>query len=175
MIAHHGAAEAETWLTGLKNNLARKPDGGDRDQAKAILAGECDIALGNSYYVGLMMTNEKDPEQKDWAAAIKVLFPNTQDRGTHVNISGMALAKNAPNKENALKLMDFLASGEAQKIYAEQVYEYPVMPGAEPSEIVKSFGTIKPDTLPLAEIAANRKTASELVDKVGYNDGPVGE
>ena len=175
MIAHHGAAEAETWLTGLKNNLARKPDGGDRDQAKAILAGECDIALGNSYYVGLMMTNEKDPEQKDWAAAIKVLFPNTQDRGTHVNISGMALAKNAPNKENALKLMDFLASGEAQKIYAEQVYEYPVMPGAEPSEIVKSFGTIKPDPLPLAEIAANRKTASELVDKVGYNDGPVGE
>lgn len=175
MIAHHGAAEAETWLTGLKNNLARKPDGGDRDQAKAILAGECDIALGNSYYVGLMMTNEKDPEQKDWAAAIKVLFPNTQDRGTHVNISGMALAKNAPNKENALKLMDFLASGEAQKIYAEQVYEYPVMPGAEPSEIVKSFGTIKPDTLPLAEIAANRKAASELVDKVGYNDGPVGE
>ena len=175
MIAHHGAAEAETWLTGLKNNLARKPDGGDRDQAKAILAGECDIALGNSYYVGLMMTNEKDPEQKDWAAAIKVLFPNTQDRGTHVNISGMALAKNAPNKENALKLMDFLASGEAQKIYAEQVYEYPVMPGAEPSEIVKSFGTIKPDPLPLAEIAAHRKTASELVDKVGYNDGPVGE
>lgn len=175
MIAHHGEAETETWLTGLKNNLARKPDGGDRDQAKAIFAGECDIALGNSYYVGLMMTNEKDPEQKDWAAAIKVLFPNTQDRGTHVNISGMALAKNAPNKENALKLMDFLASGEAQKIYAEQVFEYPVMPGAEPTEIVKSFGTIKPDPLPLAEIAANRKRASELVDKVGYNDGAVGE
>ncbi|PST26185.1 iron ABC transporter substrate-binding protein [Mesorhizobium plurifarium] len=172
MIAHHGEAEAEKWLTGLRNNLARKPDGGDRDQAKAIFAGECDIALGNSYYVGLMITNEKEPEQKEWASAIKVLFPNSKDRGTHVNISGMALAKNAPNKENALKLMEFLSAGEAQKIYAEQVFEYPVLPGAEPSEVVKSFGEIKPDTLPLAEIAANRKKASELVDKVGYNDGP---
>ncbi|KEQ09369.1 MAG: Fe(3+) ABC transporter substrate-binding protein [Alphaproteobacteria bacterium] len=174
MVAEHGEEYTETWLTGLKNNLARKPNGGDRDQAKAILAGECDIALGNTYYVGLMQTNEKEPEQKDWAAAIKVLFPNTEDRGTHVNISAMALAKNAPNKDNAVKLMEFLASGEAQKIYAEQVFEYPVMPGAEPSEIVKSFGTIKPDTLPLADIAANRKVASELVDKVGVNEGPEG-
>lgn len=172
IIAHKGEAETETWLNGVKANLARKPDGGDRDQAKAILAGECDIALGNTYYVGLMQTNEKEPEQKEWAAAIKVLFPNNADRGTHVNISGMALAKNAPNKENAVKLMEFLASGEAQKIYAEQVFEYPVMPGAEPSDIVKAFGEIKPDTLALADIAANRKKASELVDKVGFNDGP---
>ena len=174
MIAAHGEAETEAWLTGLKNNLARKPNGGDRDQAKAIFAGECDIALGNSYYVGLMQTNEKEPEQKDWASAIKVLFPNTADRGTHVNISAMGLAKNAPNKENAVKLMEFLASGDAQKIYAEQVFEYPVMPGAEPSAVVKAFGEIKPDTLPLAEIAANRKKASELVDKVGVNEGPEG-
>ncbi len=173
MIAEHGEAETEKWLTGLKNNLARKPDGGDRDQAKAIFAGECDLALGNTYYVGLMMTNEKEPEQKDWANAIKVLFPNANDRGTHVNISGVAMAKYAPNTENAQKLVDFLASGEAQEIYAAQVFEYPVMPGKEPADIVKSFGTIKPATLPLADIAANRKKASELVDKVGYNDGPT--
>lgn len=173
MIVHHGEAYTEKWLTGLKNNLARKPDGSDRDQAKAIYAGECDIALGNSYYVGLMMTNDIEPEQKEWAGAIKVLFPNNNDRGTHVNISGMALAKNAPNKDNAIKLMEFLSSGEAQHIYAEQVFEYPVMPGSEPSEIVKSFGKINPDPLPLADIAANRKKASELVDKVGYNDGPA--
>ncbi|MCP8896879.1 Fe(3+) ABC transporter substrate-binding protein [Shinella daejeonensis] len=172
MIAHHGDAKTEEWLRGVKNNLARKPDGGDRDQAKAIMAGECDLALGNTYYVGLMMTNEKEPEQKDWAAAIKVLFPNNGDRGTHVNISGMALAKNAPNKENAIKLMEFLSAGTAQQIYAEQVYEYPVLPGAEPSDVVKSFGAINPDTLALSEIAANRKKASELVDKVGFNDGP---
>ena len=101
-----------------------------------------------------------------------MLFPNNGDRGTHVNISGMALAKNAPNKDNAVKLMEFLSDGTAQKIYAEQVYEYPVLPGAEPSEIVKSFGEIKPDTLSLSDIAANRKTASELVDKVGFNEGP---
>ncbi len=173
LIAHDGEAKTEEWLKGLKANLARKPDGGDRDQAKAIFAGECDIALGNTYYVGLMMTNDKETEQKDWANAIKVLFPNSNDRGTHVNVSGVALAKNAPNKENAQKLIDFLASGEAQEIYAEQVFEYPVMPGKEPTDIVKSFGTIKPDTLPLAEIAANRKKASELVDKVGVNDGPT--
>ena len=173
MIAHHGKDYTEKWLTGLKNNLNRKPDGSDRSQAKAIFSGECDIALGNTYYVGLMMTDEEEPEQKDWAGAIKILFPNAKDRGTHVNISGVALAKNAPNKENGIKLMEFLASPEAQKIYAEKVFEYPVAPGAEPSAIVKGFGPIKPHTLPLADISAHRKEASELVDKVGYNDGPA--
>jgi iron(III) transport system substrate-binding protein len=172
MVAHHGEEYTETWLEGLKNNLARKPDGNDRAQAKAIHAGECDIGLGNTYYVGLMQTNEKEPEQKEWAASIKVLFPNSDERGTHVNISGMALAKHAPNKENAIKLMEFLSSPEGQEIYAEQVFEYPVGPGTEASDIVKGFGEIKPDTLPLEEIAANRKTASELVDKVGYDAGP---
>jgi iron(III) transport system substrate-binding protein len=173
MIAHHGADYTETWLTGLKANLVAKPNGSDRSQAKAIFSGECDLGLANTYYLGVMMTNEKEPEQKDWAGAVKILFPNAGDRGTHVNISGMAMAKNAPNKDNALKLMQFLSSGEAQKIYAEQVFEYPVLPGAEPSEIVKGFGSIKPDTLPLVEIAKNRKLASELVDKVGLNDGPT--
>lgn len=172
MVAHHGAEYTEKWLTGLKNNLARKPDGNDRSQAKSIMAGECDISLGNTYYVGLMMTNEKAPEEKEWAKSIKILFPNAADRGTHVNVSGMALAKNSPNKANALKLMEFLASAEGQKIYAEQVFEYPVMPGAEPSAIVKSFGTIKPDNIALTEIAKYRKQASELVDKVGFNEGP---
>ncbi|HZG30015.1 MAG TPA: Fe(3+) ABC transporter substrate-binding protein [Ensifer sp.] len=172
MIAHNGAEATEKWLTGLKNNLVRKPDGNDRSQAKAIWAGECDLALGNTYYVGLMLTDTKEPEQKEWAGAIKVLFPNSKDRGTHVNISGMALAKYAPDKENAIKLMEFLSSKEAQQIYAEQVFEYPVLPGAEPSAIVKSFGEIHPDKLPLTDVAKYRKQASELVDKVGLNDGP---
>lgn len=172
MIAHHGVDDAEKWLRGLKGNLARKPSGSDRSQAQGVYSGECDIAIGNSYYVGLMMTNEKEPEQKEWAAAIKVLFPNAQDRGTHVNISGMSLAEHSPNRDNAIKLMEFLASAEAQAIYAEQVYEYPVKPGARISEIVASFGEIRPDSLPLAEIAKHRKEASILVDKVGYDDGP---
>ena len=174
MIANHGEDFTREWHTGLKNNLARKPAGNDRAQAKSIYSGECDIGIGNTYYVGLMMTNEKDPEQKDWAAAIKVLFPNSDGRGTHVNISGMAMAKNAPNRENALKFMEFLASPKAQELYADAVFEYPVAPGSKPSEIVAGFGEIHPDTLPLAEIAKYRKRASELVDETRFNDGASG-
>ncbi|QLF69431.1 Fe(3+) ABC transporter substrate-binding protein [Peteryoungia desertarenae] len=172
MIAHHGAEYTETWLTGLKNNLIGKPAGNDRAQAKAIHAGECDLGLANTYYLGLMINNDKEPEEKDWAASVKVLFPNAGDRGTHVNISGMAMAKNAPNRDNAIKLMEFLASDQAQQLYAERVYEYPVGPNTKPSETVAGFGAIKPDMLPLAEVAASRKAASELVDKVGVNNGP---
>jgi iron(III) transport system substrate-binding protein len=171
-IAHWGPEKAEEWMKGFKANLARKPDGGDRDQAKAIAAGECDIALGNTYYVGLMQTNEKEPEQKEWAAAINVVFPTFEEGGTHVNISGAALAKNAPNRDNAVKLIQFLSSHEAQQVYAEQVFEYPVEPGLEPSAVVQAFGELKADTLPLADIAKNRKAASEMVDRVGIDDGP---
>ena len=172
MIANKGEEYTEKWLGDVKNNLARKPDGNDRAQAKAIFAGECDIGIGNTYYVGLMQNNEKDPEQKEWAKSIKVIFPNNNDRGTHVNVSGMALAKHSPNKESAIKLMEFLASGTAQEIYAEKVYEYPVKPGAKPSATVAGFGEIKPDTLALDAIAELRKAASRLVDKVGYDNGP---
>jgi len=172
MIAHHGQEWAETWLRGVKDNLAVKPTGNDRAQAKAVFAGQCDIALGNTYYVALMRTNEKEPEQKEWADSIKVLFPNAGDRGSHVNISGMALAANAPHRDDALKLMAFLASDAAQKLYAETNHEYPVKAGVPVSEMVASFGQLKPDPLALSEIAKNRRIASELVDRVGYNDGP---
>ena len=172
MIAHHGEQYTEKWLTGLRNNLARKPQGNDRGQAKAIFAGECDLGIGNTYYVGKMQTNEKNPEEKQWAASIKILFPNVEGRGSHVNISGMAMAKHAPNGENALKLMEFLASAKAQEIYAERVYEYPVKPGTNLSQIVRGFGNLSADKLSLETIAQNRKAASRLVDKVGYNDGP---
>lgn len=170
IVAHEGEAAAEAWLAGLKNNLARSPAGNDRAQAQGIFSGECDIALGNTYYVGLMRTNEENPEQKEWEASMKVLFPNADGRGTHVNVSGMAMAKNAPNPENALALMEFLSSGEAQEIYGEQVFEYPVKPGSNPSDVVKSFGTLNADTLPLEVIGDNRSIASQLVDKVGFND-----
>ncbi len=172
MIAHHGAEKAEAWLRGVKENLARKPAGNDRAQAKAIFAGECDLGIGNTYYVGLMQTNDKKPEQRGWRKAIKLIFPNRAGRGTHANISGMAMAKSAPNRDNALKLMEFLSSAEAQEIYAKRVFEYPVKPGIELSEIVASFGDMNADTLPLDEIAKNRKAASILVDRVGYDDGP---
>jgi len=173
MIAHWGEARTEQWMIAFKENLARKPDGSDRSQAKSIYAGECDVALGNTYYVGLMLTNQKEPEQQEWARSIKVIFPDFgTDGATHVNISGMGLAKHAPNRDNAVKLMEFLSGHDAQKIYADKNFEYPVEPGLEPSDVVKSFGVLKADTLPLIDIAKNRKTASEMVDRVGLNDGP---
>ena len=172
IIANKGEAFAEAWLKGLKENLARKPAGGDREQARDIAAGKCDLALSNTYYMALMTRNEKVPEQKQWAAAIKLLFPNAGDRGTHVNISGMAMARHAPNRANALKLMEFLASDAAQKIYATANNEYPVNPKVSPSEIVQSWGPLKADPLPLENIAKYRRRASELVDKVNFDAGP---
>lgn len=172
IIDELGEAAAQEWLTGLRDNLARKPEGNDRAQAKGIYSGECDLGLGNTYYVGLMETNEKEPEQKDWRKAIKVIFPNAGDRGTHVNVSGMAMVKGSRNSDEALALMEFLSSASAQAVYAEQVFEYPVLAGAAVSDIVASFGELNADPRDLNAIGALRARASELVDIVGYNDGP---
>ncbi len=121
--------------------------------------------------MGKMQTNTKEPEQQDWAKSVRILFPNTNDRGTHVNISGMLLAKYAPNKDNAVKLMEFLSSGEAQKIYAEANHEYPVLDGVEASKLVQSWGSFKADSLSLNKVADARKKASELVDIVDFDAG----
>ncbi len=172
MIANNGEEKTKEWLAGVRDNLAKKPAGGDRDQAKAIFAGECDIAIGNTYYIAAMMTNEKEPDQKKQAAAIKVLFPNVSDRGTHMNLSGMVLAKNAPNKANAVKLMEFLSSDEAQKIYADANNEFPVKSGVAISPVVASWGKFKQDPIPLAEVAKLRKRASEMVDEAKFDQGP---
>ena len=129
--------------------------------------------LGNTYYVGLMLTNDKDPQEQEAAKELKIIFPDFgADGATHVNISGMALAKYAPNRDNGVKLMQFLSGHKAQQVYADKNFEYPVEPGLEPSPVVKSFGTLDADTLPLTDIAKNRRTASEMVDRVGLNDGP---
>ena len=172
MISHLGEEKAKAWLEGLKNNLARKPSGNDRNQVKGVYSGECDLAIGNTYYMGKMQTNDKNPEQKKWAEAVKVVFPDSDGRGTHVNVSGMVMAKHAPNRENAKKQMEFLASDEAQRIYAEVNYEYPVNPDVAWSDLVKSWGTFKADDISLDRIAELRKRASELVDEVAFNAGP---
>jgi len=172
MIAAHGEDWTEQWLRGVKANLARKPAGDDRLQVKGVYSGECDIAVGNTYYMGAMLRDKKHPEQTEWANSVNILFPNTNDRGTHVNVSGAVLAKNAPHKENAMKLLEFLASDKGQEMYAEVNNEYPVKDGVAWSELVKSWGTFKPDPISLNEIAALRKTASEMVDKVGFDEGP---
>ena len=114
MLAHVGPDKTEAWLRGVKANLARKPAGNDRLQVKGVYAGECDLAIGNTYYMGKMLTDEKHPEQKEWANSVKLLFPSSNDRGTHMNVSGAVLAKNAPNKDNGLKLIEFLASEKGQ-------------------------------------------------------------
>jgi len=171
-VAHEGDEEAKAWLAGLRDNLARKPTGNDRAQAKGVYAGECDLAVGNTYYMGLMQTNEDEPEQKEWAKSLKILFPDAEGRGTHVNISGAVLARNAPNKDEAIRLLEYLTSDEAQKIYAEVNFEYPLKDGVAASEIVSSWGALNPDPLPLADVAEAQARASELVDQVGYDAGP---
>ncbi len=166
MIAHHGEAETKTWLEGVKDNLARKPQGNDRAQVKAIKEGLCDLALGNSYYLGKMVN---DPKQVPWAESVYINFPNQNTDGTHVNVSGMAMAKYAPNKDNALKLMEFLTGDVAQGMYAEVNYEYPVKPGVKPSELVASWGSFKADTLSLDTIADNHTKAIKLLDEVKFD------
>ncbi len=168
-IAHYGEEATETWLTGLKANLARKAAGGDRDGARDILGGICDVAVANSYYVGLMRSGAGGEEQATWGNAIKVILPTFNGGGTQVNISGAAIAKHAPNKDEAVEFLEYLVSSEAQEIYARANYEYPVRAGVAVDPIVASFGELTVDKTPLSEIIKHRKTASKLVDKVGFD------
>jgi len=173
MIAHNGPEATEDWLRNLKNNLARKAAGGDRDVARDILGGICDIGIANAYYVGRMKNAEPGSDAHKWGEAIKVVrptFASNDSRGTHVNISGAAVAKHAPNREEAVQLLEYLVSDKAQSMYAKANYEYPVKEGVELDPVVASFGKLIVDPLPLTEIAKHRKEASELVDKVGFNN-----
>ncbi|NKC11063.1 MAG: extracellular solute-binding protein [Gammaproteobacteria bacterium] len=174
VIAHHGEAEAEQWLRGVKANLARKPQGNDRAQAKGIYEGVCDIAIANHYYMGKMATNEKKPEQQEWAKVIRVTFLDQDGVGQHVNLSGAGVIKGAKNKDNAVRLIEFLASPEAQHMYATNNFEYPVRPGIKTDPYIESFGSFKADSLPLSAIAKHRKEASKLVDKLKFNEGADG-
>ena len=172
VIARDGEAAAEEWLEGVKANLARKPQGNDRAQAKAIYEGVCDVALANTYYVGKMATNEKKPEQQDWARAIRVQFLDQDGPGQHVNISGAAVIKGAKNREDAIRLIEFLAGDVAQGMYASSNFEYPVKAGVATDPLIESLGEFRTDPLPLSEIARHRKAASQLVDRVGFEEGP---
>ena len=167
-VARYGEAKAEQWLRGLKANLAQKPSGGDREAARDVAAGKCDIGIGNTYYWALMMNN--DPEKKAWAEATKVILPTFEGGGTHVNLSAVLLAKHAPNKANGVKLIEWLVGEKAQKIYADANYEYPVRAGVGLNPTIAGYGKLQADPLPVARIAANRKAASTLVDKVGFDN-----
>ena len=174
VIANRGLDEARAWLAGVGANLARKPQGNDRAQAKAIYEGLCDVAVANTYYMAAMMTNDTEPEQKKWAAATRIVFPNSDGRGTHVNISGAAVTKSAKNVDNAVRLIEFLSEDFAQKLYADRNFEYPVKAGVALHPLVESWGAFKADTINLAEVAKYRAAASRLVDEVGFNFGGGG-
>ncbi|MDV2454332.1 MULTISPECIES: extracellular solute-binding protein [Acinetobacter] len=166
-IAHHGEKQAETWLRGVKANLARPASGGDRDVARDILGKICDIGVANTYYVGTMRTG--DAEQQRWGNAINVVLPRFKNGGTHVNVSGAVVSKHAPNRKEAVQLLEFLASDHAQAIYAKNGFEYPVKPGVKIDPIIASFGKLNIDSIRLSDIARHRKAANLLVDKVQFN------
>ena len=169
LVAHHGEEWFEDYIIKLKNNLARRPQGNDRDQVKAIAAGQGDVAIVNSYYIGLLLSSENE-EEVNAGKSISVFFPNQGEgqRGSHINVSGVALAKNAPNKSNALKLIEYLTSDEAQEIYVNNTYEYSVKPNIEPNDIVKEWGTFKKDPLDLNMLGIRRNDAIRIFDAGGW-------
>lgn len=165
-LLHHTPDETRAWLTGLKANLARRPVGADRDQARSIWAGECDIAIGNTYYIGQMLN---DPVDREYAEALRIDFPVFAGGGTHMNISGIAMTKAAPNRAAALKLMEWLAGDEAQAIYAGTNHEFPVVPGVKRSALVESWGAFTPDAVNLADVARQRPAAVKLLEEVDFD------
>ena len=165
IIANEGVENATNWASSLVENFARDPKGNDRDQVKAIAAGQGDIAIVNSYYIGLLLSSENEEELKA-GKSVGVFFPNQADgeSGTHINISGIGLAKNSPNKDNALKLIEFLTGESAQSRYANTSFEYPVNPNVQPSTIVSNWGEFKRDQLDLNQLGIFRKKAIEIFD-----------
>jgi len=167
IIAHNGEAAAKEWATGVVKNMARNPKGGDRDQVKAVVAGEGDIAVVNTYYLGKML-HSADQNEVETAQKVGLFFPNQDDRGTHINVSGAGVAKHAPHKENAIRFIEFLASEEAQKIFAHINYEYPVNVNVEPADQLKEWGPFKEDTLNLSQLGINNKKAVLIFDEAGW-------
>jgi iron(III) transport system substrate-binding protein len=167
IIAADGPQKAEAWARGIAANLARPPKGGDTDQIKAVAAGEGDLAISNTYYFARMLASDK-PEDKAMVAKLGVFFPNQQDRGTHVNISGAGVAKYAPNRANAVKLLEFLVTPESQRIFAEGNHEYPVRQGVALAATVMSWGPFKADPLNAAELGRHQAEAVRIADRAGW-------
>ena len=167
LVANLGEEKATEWAKGIVANMARNPKGNDRDQVKAVVAGEGDVAVVNTYYIGKLI-NSKNPEEIKAGKAVSIFFPNQEGRGTHINVSGAGVAKYAPNKQNAVKFIEFLASKKAQEIFAKANYEYPVNKEVMPSELLKSWGNFKEDTLSLTKLGENNKNAVLVFDNAGW-------
>ena len=167
LMAQEGAEKVQQWLKGFVESFARPPKGGDRDQIKAAVAGICDVAIANTYYLAGMLT-DTDESNRNIASQVKVFWPNQEDRGTHVNISGAAITQHAPNKTNAEKLLSFMVTQQAQAWYAQTNHEYPVVEGVEWSPILKDFGTFKAEQVPLEKVGELNKQAVEMMDRAGW-------
>jgi iron(III) transport system substrate-binding protein len=169
LVENLGSENTTKWSEGVVSNFARDPKGSDRDQVKAIAAGQGDIAIVNSYYIGLLLSSQKE-EEINAGNAVSVFFPNQgeNERGAHINISGLALTKNAPNRENAIKLIQYLTSAEAQKTYVSNSFEYSVNPDVKPDEIVQAWGEFKKDPVDLNSLGTNRSEAIRIFDKTGW-------
>ena len=167
MIAHRGAEATEAWARGFVANFARPPVGGDRDQVLAAAAGQCDVVIVNTYYLAAML-NDKEPAQREAAQKLAVFWPNQRDRGAHVNVSGIGLTAAARHRDNAVKLIEYLASAEAQAWYAEVNHEYPVRPDIPVSKTLAAMGTFKADTLNLHQLGQYNAEAVKLMDRAGW-------
>ena len=167
LIVAHGEEKAEEWATQLLGNMARSPKGSDRDQVKAVASGEGDVAIVNSYYIGIML-NDSNEEEVKAAEQVGIFFPNQNDRGTHINISGAGVTRHSPNKENAIKLLEFLSEEKAQGILANVNYEYPVNERIDPSSLLQSWGSFKADDINLSLLGENNSEAVKIFDKVGW-------
>ena len=167
LIAAHGEAKAEEWARGFVANLARRPQGDDRAQIKAVFEGVCDVAIINNYYFGKLKYDE-DPAKRKWAEAVDIVFTNQNDRGNHVNISGGGVAKYSKHKQLAIEFLEFLTGPEAQKLYGEINFEYPVNPAVPASAELQSWGDFKEDQLPISRIAELAPAAQKIIDRVGW-------
>jgi iron(III) transport system substrate-binding protein len=172
-LALWGEDKTREWLTAVRDNMAYPPSGNDREGVKNILAGTCDLSISNTYYMGHMLNNDAEPEQKEWAASARIVYPTTVDGdGTQVNAAGAFIAKHAPNVDNANRLIEFLLSDAAQQMYADTNYEYPAVTSVQPAELTLSWGTLQPSSVTLTDIAAHRAGAAALVDELKFNEGP---
>jgi len=167
LIAHHGVEWAKRWAKDVVKNMARKPQGGDRDQIRAVAAGEGEVAVANHYYYARMLAGD-DAEDREAASKLRLVWPNQDGRGTHVNVSGAGVVKGAPNRENAVKLIEFMTTPQAQRLYALANYEYPVIEGLELPEVLKGFGEFKADEINAAELGKLNREAVKAMDAAGW-------
>ncbi|MBB3142387.1 Fe(3+) ABC transporter substrate-binding protein [Halomonas organivorans] len=167
MIAHHGKDGAEQWAQGVVDNMARDPEGGDIDQILGVASGECDIAVGNHYYYVRMLKSD-DEATREAAEKVQILFPNQDGRGAHINIGGAGMVKGAPHPENAVRFLEFLASDEAQAIFATGNHEFPVVDGVAIDDVLASWGDFKRDDLNVSVLGENNPEAVRIFDRVGW-------